>query len=121
MISLPPSVRIFVAAEPTDLRKSFDSLAVLTKEILGQDPLSGHLFVFFNKRLNRTKILLWDRTGYLLIYKRIEEGMFHLPTSDSAVVEMASSDLMLLLEGIDLAGARRRKRFELERRIRKVQ
>jgi transposase len=109
MLMPPPAVRVFVASVPVDLRRSFDSLAACTLELLGQDPLSGHLFVFRNRQGDRVKILYWDRTGYCLWYKRLEKGTFHLPGEGG---EISSAELVLLLEGIDLAGARRRPRFE---------
>ncbi len=72
MLTLPSSVHVYVAAEPVDLRRGFDGLAAATRELVLRDPLSGHLFCFLNRRSNRIKILLWDRSGYLLIYKRLE-------------------------------------------------
>jgi transposase len=109
---LPPAVRVFVALQPADLRRAFDGLAALTREALHRDPFSGHLFVFWNRRRNRVKILFWDRSGYALWYKRLERGRFRFPVSeDVASVEMEASELMLLLEGIELRGARRRPRF----------
>lgn len=112
MVMLPPAVRVFVALQPADLRRGFDGLAALTREVLGRDPFSGHLFVFWNRRRNRVKILFWDRHGYALWYKRLERGRFRFPQSaDGTSVEMEASELMLLLEGIELRGARRRPRF----------
>jgi hypothetical protein len=77
MLTLPASVRIYVAAEAVDLRRGFDGLAAATRSLIRQDPLTGHLFVFLNRRKNRIKLLVWDRTGYLLLYKRLERGTFH--------------------------------------------
>lgn len=114
MLTLPSSVRIYVAAEPTDLRRGFDGLAAATRSVIGQSPLSGHLFVFLNRRRNRVKILVWDRTGYLLLYKRLERGSFELPTAPAPGhrhVEVDSAELGLMLEGLDLRGASRRKRW----------
>jgi transposase len=111
MLMLPPSVRIFVASRPVDLRRSFDGLAALTEEQLEQDPRSGHLFVFRNRQGDRVKILYWDRSGYCLWYKRLEKGCFRLPQGSAGKVELEASELALLLEGIDLAGARRRPRW----------
>jgi transposase len=112
MVMLPPAVRVFVALEPADLRRGFDGLAALTRERLGHDPFSGHLFVFWNRRRNRVKVLFWDRNGYALWYKRLERGRFRFACSDDGrCVEMEASELMLLLEGIELRGARRRPRF----------
>lgn len=111
MLSWPPSVRVFLATQPADMRRSFDGLAALVTGFLGQDPLSGHLFVFRNRRGDRVKILYWDRSGYCLWYKRLEEGTFRFPSAAGAGVEVEVAELALLLEGIDLAGASRRKRF----------
>jgi transposase len=110
MLMPPPTVRVFVASMPVDLRRSFDSLAGCTEELLHQDPLSGHLFVFRNRQADRVKILYWDRTGYCLWYKRLEKGTFRLP-SGAGGVEISAAELVLLLEGIDLAGAHQRMRF----------
>ena len=111
MLSLPPSVRIFVAREPADMRKQFDGLAALVIGVIDEDPQSGHLFVFFNKRRDRAKIIWWDRSGYLMLCKRLERGRFQIfdqAGEDRVRFEVTSSDLALLLEGIDLRGARRR-------------
>lgn len=112
MLSLPPSVRVFVARGPTDMRKSFDTLGALVCDVIDEDPQSGHLFVFMNRRRDRMKILWWDRSGFCLLSKRLEHGQFHVydQSGDQAGgYEMSSSDLSLLLEGIDLRGARRRR------------
>ena len=111
MVMLPPSVRIFVAAGPADLRRSFDGLAAMARDVVRQDPLSGHLFVFSNRRRDRVKILFWDRSGFVLWYKRLEKGVFRFPSAEPRSVEMEAAELMLLLEGIDLAGSRRRECF----------
>jgi transposase len=114
MLSLPSSVRIYVASGPTDLRRGFDGLSALTRSVIGADPMSGHLFVFINNRKNRIKILAWDRTGYLLLYKRLERGTFRIPVKPEAGrkhVEVDSGELTLMLEGLDLTNARRQKRW----------
>lgn len=114
MLTLPSTVRIYVCAEPVDLRKGFDGLSAATRHIIRQNPLSGHLFVFMNRRANRLKILLWEPSGYLLVYKRLERGRFHLPRSPRAGarhIEMEATDLALMMEGIDLRGASRRRRW----------
>jgi len=111
MLSLPPSVKIFVARGVTDLRKSFDTLAALVCEVIDHDPQSGHLFVFLNRRKDRVKILWWDRSGYCLLAKRLEHGQFKIydqAGSGSGHYEVSASDLALLLEGIDLRRSRRR-------------
>jgi len=104
VLSLPVSVRIFVAREPTDLRRSFDRLAAMVAEVLGEDPFSGHLFCFFNRRRDRAKLLVWDRGGFWLLYKRLEAGTFAVP----AEREITGRTLFLLLEGIDVVRERRR-------------
>ena len=112
MLSLPPSVRVFAARGPTDMRKSFDTLAAVVCEVVDEDPQSGHLFVFVNRRRNRMKILWWDRSGYCLLAKRLEQGQFRVydqARGGAGGFELTSSELMLLLEGIDLRGARRRR------------
>lgn len=111
MIHLPPAVRIFVAVPPADMRRSFDGLSALVRDVVRADPLSGHLFVFFNRVRDRVKVLWWDRSGFCLWYKRLERGLFRPPSANAACVEMEAAELGLLLEGIDLAGARRRPRF----------
>jgi transposase len=114
MLALPAAVRIYVAAEPVDLRRGFDGLAAAVRSIVGADPLSGHVFAFANRRKNRIKLLVWDRTGYLLIYKRLERGTFtitHTPLPGQRHIEMDAGELLLLLEGIDLRGARRQRRW----------
>lgn len=114
MLTLPCSVRIYVAADPVDLRRGFDGLAATTRSIIGANPMSGHVFCFVNRRRNRVKFLFWDRSGYVLVYKRLERGAFAIPTSPRAGerhVELDAGELGLMLEGIDLRGARRRKRW----------
>jgi transposase len=116
---LSAAVRVFLCSKPTDMRKSFDGLVGLVREFLGQDPLSGHLFLFFNRRRDRAKILLWDRDGLVIWYKRLEVGTFQnfdsssraAHPSGSAGVELSVADLALILNGIDLATARHRKRY----------
>jgi transposase len=115
MLSLPPSVRVFVATQPIDGRKGADSLMAIVRDLLGHDPLSGHLYVFFSRRCDRVRIVYWDRNGIAMWSKRLERGRFR-PTfaADGALsanaVEFA--ELALVLEGIDLAGARRRPRWQ---------
>jgi len=108
-------VRIFVCVKPTDMRRGFDRLAATAQEVTHHDPLSGYLFVFLNRRRNRVKILYWDKSGYCLWYKRLEAGQFHLPVSclEQESMELEMGPLTLMLEGIDLSGARQRKRFSL--------
>lgn len=110
IFTIPASVQVYVCCQPTDMRKSFDSLAALVEQTIGQNPLSGHLFVFFSRQRNRAKILYWDRTGYCLYYKRLEQGTFAVPEGRGC---LTLPELTLVLEGIELAGARRRRRFSL--------
>lgn len=111
MVSLPTSVRIWLATQATDLRKSFDSLAELVRRQLERDPLSGQLFVFRNKRADRVKLLYWDEDGFVIIYKRLEAGTFRFPRADAAGVEIRAADLQMLLDGIDLDSVKRQKRY----------
>ncbi len=106
-------VRVFLCTSPTDMRKGFDTLAVLVRDGLGYDPLNGHLFLFIGRRRDRLKILYWDRDGYALWYKRLEQGTFRMPLAkpDAASIELRASELAMLLEGIDLRSIKRRKRF----------
>ena len=113
MLSLPSSVKIFIYALPTDMRCGFNKLSMLTESFMQKDPFSGYLFVFFNKAGDKCKILFWDRTGFVIWYKRLEEGTFerlkHPPKACSIEVDVAK--LSWILEGIDLFKARRRKRY----------
>ncbi len=113
MLSFPPSVRIFVACGATDQRKSFDSLCALAKDVLAQDPFSGHVFVFFGRRRDRVKLLVWDRSGFWLFAKRLEAGTFaEVRGASGTCAELSSRDLLLLLEGIELREVRQRKRYQ---------
>ena len=120
MLTLPSTVRIYLAAEPVDLRKGFDGLSSVTHEIIRADPLSGHLFVFVNRRANRMKMLLWQPSGFFLLYKRLERGCFKLPRHPepgSRHIEIEATELTLLLEGIDLRGSHRRSRWSRQKRL----
>jgi transposase len=117
MLTLPPSVKIYVAAEPVDARKSFDGLASLVEASFGRDPLSGFLFVFLNRRGHLVQLLFWDRNGYCIVKKRLEAGTFRLaraPEGGASHIEIDAVELSLMLEGIDLAGAKRHKRYHHE-------
>lgn len=114
MLTLPATVRVFVGTAPCDMRKQIDGIALVVQQALGQDPLSGHLYVVFNRRGDHVRILFWDRHGYCLFSKRLERGRFRLPWETDATkvsVEMEAAELALILEGIDLRGARRRARW----------
>jgi transposase len=108
MLSLPPSVRVFVCTAPTDMRKSFDGLCALVQTVLKQDPFSGHLFTFLNRRKDKVKILYWDRSGFFLMYKRLEEGTFRMPERG----EIGSRELLMVLAGLDAAEVRERRWYQ---------
>jgi transposase len=121
MLTLPTSLRVFAKRGPTDMRKSFDGLVGLVEQELGQDVESGHLFLFFNRRGDRVKVLWFAGDGLVIWYKRLELGTFEVPKAARAVredgsaspagTEMRLSDLAMILEGIDLASVRRRPRW----------
>jgi transposase len=113
MISLPSAVRIYLCTRAVDLRKSFDGLSGLVHECFGQDPLSGHLFLFLNRRRDRIKLLYFDRDGLAIWYKRLEAGSFQMPQATQDGIELQPAQLAMLLSGIDLRTARQRKRFQL--------
>ena len=115
MLSMPPSVRIYVASAPTDMRKGFDSLAALVTQVIREDIFAGHLFVFRNRRGTHVKILWWDRSGYAVFYKRLERGVFRFPETSTGTVTMTAAELSLVLEGIDLDGAHRHPRYKRHR------
>jgi transposase len=119
MLTMPSSVRVYVAAQPTDLRKSFDGLSALVAQTFGQDPLCGHLFVFRNRRGDQIRVLFWDRTGYAILGKKLARGRFHLAhevAAGATHVEVEAAELSLMLEGIDLTDAARRKRWRPPKR-----
>lgn len=113
MILLPRSVRIYVATGPANLRKSFEGLSNEVRTLLRVDPLSGHVFLFLNRRKNQVKMLMWTRGGFTIVHKRLERGRFTFPaavTSDAASVQIDAHELAMLLEGLVLApqpGAKR--------------
>jgi transposase len=113
VLSLPATLRIFLAVEPADMRKGFDGLSQLVRDTIAQDPLSGHLYVFRNRRRDRIKILYWDRDGLALWYKRLEKGTFRFPEAVDGRVEVTPAEMAAVLEGIDLSRARRLPRFAL--------
>jgi len=108
------SARIWLAAEATDMRCGFDRLAERVKMVIGEDPLSGHLFVFRSRRGDRLKILVWERDGFLLWYKRLEAGVFKLPRMREGArsVELRASELAMILDGIDVSKLKRVPRYE---------
>jgi len=118
VLSLPPSVRVFLATQPVDGRKGPDSLAAMIRSVFGHDPLTGHMYVFFSKRCDRVRVLYWDRSGFAMWTKRLELGRFYAPFDAEGrltVKGLEAAELGLILEGIELAGARRRPRWEPRR------
>ena len=119
MIGLAHGVKVYLCTTATDMRRGFDGLSGMAQSLLQQDPLSGHLFVFRNRNRDKLKILYWDQDGLAIWYKRLERGTFQFPTDNKSKedvqtgVEISSSELSLLLGGIDLRTARKRKRYEL--------
>jgi transposase len=114
MLNLPPSVRNFVATQPIDGRKGVDSLVAIIRSVFVHDPLSGHLYAFSSKRCDRVRLVYWDRSGFAMWMKRLERGRFHTRFSEHgsfSVSRIEVADLALILEGIDLAGAKRRPRW----------
>lgn len=116
MLSVPGTLKIFVATAPVDFRKSHDGLCAIVEQALQEDPLSGSLFVFTNKRADRLKLLYWDGDGLALWYKRLEAGTFRLPRpgDEASRLEISSAELAMILSGIDLASVKRRKRYRRE-------
>jgi transposase len=116
-LDLAQNARIWLAADATDMRCGFDRLAERVKTVIGQDPLGGHLFVFRSRRGDRLKILVWDRDGFVLWYKRLEAGVFKLPKVDAGArsVELRASELAMVLDGIDMSRLKRVPRYERSR------
>jgi transposase len=119
VLSLALPGRVFLCTLPTDMRKSFDTLAALVQTQLGQDALSGDLFVFRSRRGDRLKLLYWDSDGYALWYKRLETGSFVLPVTDGQRATVGEhglvlrpAELAMLLDGVDLSSVRRQRRYQ---------
>ena len=130
MLSISLTTRVFLATAPTDMRKGFDGLFALVENVISEDPFSGHLFVFRNRRRDRLKVLWWDRDGLAIFYKRLESGSYQFPLdagvkasvvksavsntegTAAARCEIQSDELALLLEGIDLGSVKRRQRYQ---------
>jgi transposase len=120
MLSLPARIRVFVAVAPVDFRRGFDGLYAIVRDQFGDDPFSGHLFLFFNRAHDRVKILTWDRNGFWLHYKRLERGTFERlgdRGQGSKRIEIDRIELQLLLEGISLRNVKSRKHFVPEIRL----
>jgi transposase len=117
MLSLPATVRVFLCTQPIDLRLGFDRLAALAHAVLASNPLSGHLFVFKNRRADKLKILYWEPSGFCIRYKRLEAGTFAFPATGTASVgtaglEIRPADLVMLIDGVDPARVHRRTRYQ---------
>jgi len=112
LISLQNSTKIFLYRFPADMRKSFHGLEILVREVLKQDPLSGHLFVFLNKKRTHLKTLYWDRDGFCLFYKKLEQGTFISSFDNIQNMKCIEPTLFsMLVSGIELNGIKRRKRM----------
>ena len=113
MLTFAPNLRIYLCVRPTDMRKSFDGLCALVRGVFQADPLCGSLFLFVNRRGDRLKAMWWDHDGLALFYKRLESGTFEMlkPEDEAATVEIDATELALLLSGVSLASAKRRKRY----------
>jgi len=116
MIGLSSFNTYYLYSESADMRKGFGGLSGLVRDGLGKDPLSGDVFVFINRRRNRMKLLLWDRTGFVLYYKLLERGTFELPELKGGSCQVSWQQLVLMLEGVELRSVRQRKRFYMAAR-----
>ena len=112
MLSIPPTVPIFLYTQPTDLRKGFDGLSGIVRSEFAADPLDGSLFLFINRRRDRLKILHFDGTGYWLYYKLLEAGTFEVIASEGKCARIDSTQLAMLLGGVSLVRVKRRKRYQ---------
>ena len=114
MLTLPPSVRIYLAATTVDLRRGHDGLCGIVRSQWKLDLFGGHLFVFVGRRGDRCKILFWDRGGFVLYYKRLERGRFRVPRvpADATSVKIDATELAMLLDGIDVVTVKRPRRWE---------
>lgn len=113
MLTLPPSVRIYVAPTPIDVRRGHDGLVSLVRDVWKMHPYDGHLFVFFGRRLDRVKVLFWDSNGFVIHYKRLSKGRFRLPELDASRthVELSATTLAMVLDGVDVRGVKRVMRW----------
>ena len=101
MIAAGGQLRVYVATRPVDFRKGHDGLAAVVQEMFGLDPFSGAVFVFRSKRADRIKVLVWDRTGLVLVHKRLEGGTFVWPQVQDGVMRMSPAQFAALFEGLD--------------------
>jgi transposase len=115
MILLPSSVRVYVATAAVNLRKSFEGLSNEVRAVIGRDPLSGHVFLFLNRRKTQMKLLVWTRGGFTIVHKRLECGRFAFAAElspDARAVELGADELAMLLEGIDASSVRKSRRWQ---------
>ena len=117
MMGFTPAQRYYLGREPADMRKSYDGLSGLVRQGMGRDPLSGEVFIFLNRRRTMIKILVWDRSGFVIWSKRLERGTFELPrnTQAGASVPLRWEELVMILEGVSLSSVQRRKRYSREK------
>jgi transposase len=115
MLNVTSNVQIYLCTAPTDMRKSFDGLTTLVASAMSKDVLSGHLFLFLNRRRDRIKLMWWDRDGLAIWMKRLQAGTFEIPKAgtDQACLELDTTQLAMLLTGVSMQSAQRRKRFAL--------
>lgn len=111
MLSLAHGVRVYLCTQPTDMRKSFDGLIGATRAVIGEDPLSGHLFIFTNRQANYAKAIYFTRGGYCLWAKKLESGQFARYESSSRSVQLTDTQLMMWLDGIEMGRTVQKKRF----------
>ena len=115
MLSLGSSHRYYLYREPTDMRKGFNGLSGLVQAELARDPSSGDVFIFINRRRDKMKLLVWEGSGFVIWYKRLESGSFEMPSSSALSHQISWQELVLILEGVELKSVRHRKRFSLKK------
>lgn len=117
MLGFNASQRYYMSRASTDMRKSYDGLSGVVRQGLGRDPLSGEVFIFLNRRRTQMKLLVWDRSGFVVWSKRLEQGTFELPkgTQSGASIVLRWEELVLILEGVSLGSVRRRRRYAREK------
>lgn len=115
MLPVFPRAQLYLYTHPTDMRKNFDGLCGIISAELGRNPLGGDIFAFVNRRRDKMKLLVWDRTGFWIFYKRLEKGTLQIPKNpaNQPALEITYDVLLMLLEGIDVASVKRRPRYQL--------
>ena len=114
MLTIPSTVKLLAAVNPVDFRRGIDGLVAIVESEFSSEAMSGHIFIFLNKRANQVRLLFWERDGFCLLTKRLEVGTFrrfNIPADAPPHVELEPAELVLLLEGIDVTSMRRRKRY----------